>query len=161
MAFEIREIQPDDNQRIAEIIRHVLTEYGANRPGFVWADPELDQLSTAYQVAGSVYYVVTINDEVVGGAGIAPFPCEYPYICELQKMYLLPAVRGQGIGKTLMEKLLSNAKTNLYQGCYLETLGAMKTAVAFYQKVGFQKLPKPLGDSGHRSCNQFYLLRFD
>lgn len=160
MICEIREIQPPDNFRIAQIIRQVLTEYGANRPGFAWADPELDALSNAYQAAGAVYYVVTVAGEVIGGAGIAPFPCEYPHICELQKMYLLPTFRGQGIGKALLEKILRSAQDRQYRGCYLETLDTMQEAISLYEQMGFQRLPQPLGNSGHNSCNRFYLLQF-
>jgi putative acetyltransferase len=161
MMFNIREIQPRDNQRMAAIIRQVLTEYGANRPGFAWADPELDDLSDAYQAAGAVYYVVTCDSDVIGGAGIAPFPCEYPQLCELQKMYLLPDYRGQGLGQTLMTKLIHWARSAPYRGCYLETFGPMTAALALYQKFGFQPLAQPLGDSGHTSCDRFYLLQFD
>lgn len=161
MTFEIREIQPEDNQRIAEIIRQVLTEYGANRPGFAWSDPELDTLSEAYQTDGSVYYVVTSNGAIIGGAGIAPFPCEHPDICELQKMYLLPEFRGKGLGKALMAQALKAAQHYQYRGCYLETFDAMREAVALYKTFGFQSLKHPLGDSGHTSCNQFYLLFFN
>lgn len=161
MTFAIREIQPTDNQPIAAIIRQVLTEYGANRPGFAWADPELDTLYEAYRATGSAYYVVTFEDIVIGGAGLAPFPCEYPQLCEIQKMYLLPAFRGQGLGQALMQKLITTAQTASYRGCYIETFGAMKAAQTLYEKVGFQQLSQPLGNSGHTSCDRFYLLWLD
>ncbi|EEC0941988.1 N-acetyltransferase [Salmonella enterica subsp. enterica] len=35
------------------------------------------------------------------GSGVAPLGCSEPDICELQKMYLLPSVRGQGLAKKL------------------------------------------------------------
>lgn len=161
MSFVIREIQPQDDPQIATIIRQVLTEFGANRPGFAWADPELDQLSQAYQANGSIYYVVTAAEQVVGGGGIAPFPCDLPNICELQKMYLLPTYRGQGIGQALMKKLLTTAQGQDYQGCYLETFGTMAAAIYLYKKFGFQPMEHPMGNSGHRSCNLFFIRRFE
>ena len=157
MTFAIREIQPRDNARLAAIIRQTLTEFGANRPGFAWADPELDRLFEAYRDDGRVYYVVTQQQAIVGGAGIAPFLCEYPDLCELQKMYLLPEQRGQGIGKALIDQLLETAQTIGYRGCYLETFDAMAAAIRLYEKSGFHPLTHPLGNSGHNSCNRFYL----
>jgi putative acetyltransferase len=74
MTATIREIQPEDNAAIARIIRQVLTEFGANRPGFAWADPELEALTQAYQAERSVYYVAVVDAQVVGGVGIAPLP---------------------------------------------------------------------------------------
>jgi putative acetyltransferase len=161
MTFEIREIQPRRMiPQIAAIIRQVLTEFGANRPGFAWADPELDHLSQAYVGDRALYYVVTHDNQVIGGAGIAPFPCEHEQLCELQKMYLLPAFRGQGMGRSLMQRLLGAATAYQYRGCYLETFDAMHSAINLYQKSGFERLTKPLGDSGHNSCNQFFIRWF-
>jgi len=157
MTFEIRNIQPADNPYIAAIIRQVLTEFGANRPGFAWADPELDQLTQAYRGDAAAYYVVTADQTVIGGGGVAPFPCEYEGLCELQKMYLLPDFRGKGLGQTLMQKLLNTALALGYRGCYLETFDAMQSALQLYQKFGFEPLDAPLGNSGHNSCNRFLL----
>lgn len=155
MAFELREIQPQDDAPIAAIIRQVLTEFGANRPGFAWADPELDHLSQAYQSDRAMYYVVTKDEQIIGGGGVAPFPCEYDNLCELQKMYLLPVCRGQGLGSKLMQRLLDSAADYEYRGCYLETFDAMQSAMRLYQKFGFESLAMPLGNSGHNSCNRF------
>ena len=157
MAFEIREIQPADNPHIAAIIRQVLTEFGANRPGFAWADPELDHLAQAYQAKDAIYYVLTADQTVIGGGGMAPFPCEYADLCELQKMYLLPDFRGKRLGQTLMQKLLNTAAAMGYRGCYLETFDAMQAAMQLYEKFGFEHLEKPLGNSGHNSCNRFLI----
>lgn len=159
MTFEIREIQPPDDPQMAAIVRQVLTEYGANRPGFAWADPELDHLSQAYRADNAVYYVITSDGRVVGGGGIAPFACEYEQVCELQKMYLLPDYRGQGLGKQLIQKLLDVASAYGYRGCYLETFDAMREAIGLYKRSGFQPLAKPLGNSGHNCCNR-YLMRW-
>ncbi|MEO1094201.1 MAG: GNAT family N-acetyltransferase [Cyanobacteria bacterium J06638_28] len=160
MTLKLRAIQPQDNPRIAAIVRQVLTEFGANQPGFAWSDPELEKLSEAYREPGSAYYVAIYQQEVVGGAGIAPFACEYPAICELQKMYLLPDYRGQGNGQALMQKLMEVAQSHQYQGCYLETFRTMKGAMRFYERSGFQQLAKPLGNSNHTSCDRFYMRWF-
>lgn len=160
MQLDIREIQPEDDAALAAIIRQTLTEFGANQPGFAWSDPELDALSTAYTGDGAVYYVVISEQTLMGGAGIAPFPCQYAGLCELQKMYLLPAARGQGIGQVLMTRLLATAQTYGYRGCYLETFHTMERAIQLYQRAGFHRLNAPLGQTGHSACNQFYVNWF-
>ncbi|MDB9525652.1 GNAT family N-acetyltransferase [Oscillatoria sp. CS-180] len=161
MTFKIRDIQAQDNTRMAEIIRQVLTEFGANRPGFAWTDPEIDTLFQAYGKPGSVYLIATVDDAVVGGGGIAAFPCEYPQICELQKMYVLPEFRGRGIGTYLLKQLLKVAQDQHYQGCYLETFGPMQGAIRLYETLGFTRLSQPLGNSGHCACDRPYLLWFN
>lgn len=40
----ISAIESSDNVEMAKIVRAGLTEYGANRPGFAWQDPQLNSL---------------------------------------------------------------------------------------------------------------------
>src|SRR5262245_22286863 len=93
----IREIGPKDNAAVAAIIREVMTGLGAVGPGYSINDPEVDAMCEAYNKPRSKYFVVV--DEVgvaVGGAGIGPLVGGEADICELKKMYLLPAARGNG-----------------------------------------------------------------
>ena len=153
----LRLIEPKDNPIIETIIRTVLTEFGANKPGFAWQDPELSRLAGVYQSDDKCYLVAEHQGKVVGGAGIAPFQCDLPNVCELQKMYLLPETRGFGLGQTLMSDLLCRAKEMGYQYCYLETIGSMTGANLLYQKNGFQRIEERLGNSGHSACDVLYL----
>jgi len=157
----IRRIHPSDNSIVGQIIREVLTEFGANREGFAWQDPELDHMSDAYSAQGRVYYVIEIDGKVVGGGGISAFNCNLEPCCELQKMYILPEARGLGLGDKLIDKLLLEAKEMAYQFCYLETLKSMSKAVSLYRRKGFDLLESPLGSSGHSACDEWYLLDVD
>jgi predicted GNAT family N-acyltransferase len=104
-----------------------------------------------------VYYVIeNASGEVVGGAGIAPLKGGEPGVCELQKMYFMPEVRGLGFGQKLLDLCLSRAEEFGYRICYLESLESMKTAAALYLKNGFKKLSFGLGNTGHHACNSWY-----
>ncbi|TNC83075.1 MAG: N-acetyltransferase [Oleiphilus sp.] len=153
----IRQIEKKDNAQIASIIREVLTEYGANRPGFAWQDPELDDMSGAYDCAGRSYWVIESGGVVVGGGGVAEFECEMPAVCELQKMYLLPKARGRSLGYRLLSQVIEQARHMGYERCYLETLNSMTEAGRLYQKMGFSPLTAPMGNSGHNACDNWYL----
>lgn len=150
---EIRTIRPSDNQAIAEIIRNTLTEFDANRPGTVFFDSSTDTLFEAFQKPGSVYYVVSIENSLAGGAGIFPSDGLPEDTCELVKMYLLPAARGKGLGKLLIEKCIEFAKEAGYKKIYLETLPELKKAIHLYEKFSFTYLPRPLGNTGHFGCD--------
>lgn len=155
----IREIEAKDDTQVAELIRVVLTEFGANRPGFAWQDPELNAMSQAYQGDNKVYKVLVEGERVLGAGGIGPFECnEYAACCELQKMYFHHALRGKGWGRVLIEELMSDARSLGYQFCYLESLSSMEGALALYKKMGFKRLEKPLGESGHNACDEWWLL---
>jgi putative acetyltransferase len=153
----ISPIQPDDNQAIAAIIRSVLTDFGLNRPGTAFADTTLDRLSEVYNAPRSIYYVAKEDGIVVGGAGIAQLQGGPANTCELQKMYLLPAARGKGIARTIIENCLDTARKENYMFCYLETMPELIQAVKLYEYFGFNHLDGPLGDTGHFTCINWML----
>lgn len=149
----LRKIQPQDNEQIAKVIRDIFEELNAPKEGTAYADPILDQLYEEYQKPKSVYFVIEHEEKVVGGGGLAPLENATEEFCELQKMYLAPQARGLGLGKEIIEKSLAFAKEEGFLKCYLETLPFMKDARKLYEKMGFQYLTKPMGCTGHTSCD--------
>ncbi len=155
--YVIRPICQQDDAAVEGVIRSCLIEYGANHPGTAWADPDLGRFSQIYGTPGKAYWVA--QDEcgtVVGGVGIGPLPGAEG-ICELQKMYCLPTVRGSGVAHRLMETALAYARAS-YRGVYLETLENMTRAQRFYARYGFRRLPGPLVQTGHFACDVCCLL---
>lgn len=153
----IRPIEPRDDAAVAAIIRTVMPEFGASGPGFAIEDAEVDTMYEAYSQPRCAYYVVDLDGQVLGGGGVAPLANGDPEICELRKMYFLQAARGIGAGRDLMAKCLDAARELGYKRCYLETLENMYAARALYEKVGFEPIDCPLGDTGHYGCDAFYL----
>ncbi|WP_435133826.1 GNAT family N-acetyltransferase [Formosa sp. A9] len=149
---EIREIQQEDNQHIANVIREVLVESGAPKVGTAYEDEALNDMFKTYSGFKCAYFVVVEDGAVVGGAGVGPLENE-PETCELQKMYFLKSARGRGLGQRMMQICLGKAKTLGYKKCYLETLPYMQAATKLYTQNGFKNLEKPLGKTGHYSCN--------
>jgi putative acetyltransferase len=148
----IREIQQKDNESIAKVIRAIFHELDAPKVGTAYADPILDTLYEVYQAPRSVYYVVEHDGKVVGGCGVAPLENGDDSVCELQKMYFAPEIRGTGYAEKIIEKCLKFAKTQSFKICYLETLSFMTTAQKLYQRIGFENICGPMGNTGHSSC---------
>ncbi|MEX0622834.1 GNAT family N-acetyltransferase [Saccharospirillum sp.] len=153
--YTLELIQPADNAAMAIVIRQGLKEFGANRPGFAWQDPELDELSRAYSSDTTAYWVVRGRDGVVGGCGIGRLQ-GLADCCELQKMYVLAEHRGARLGARLMKAALDFASQH-YHWCYLETMGGMNRAAALYRRSGFIRLPQPIGQTGHNACDHWYI----
>ncbi len=152
--MKIRPIQPTDNKALAVIIRDTLSEFGANHPGTVYYDPTTDSLYELFRMPGSAYFVVEAEDgKIVGGGGIFPTDGLPSDTCELVKMYLLPEVRGFGLGRTIIEKCLQSARDSGFSRIYLETMPELKQAVKVYEKFGFTYLCGPMGNSGHFGCD--------
>lgn len=158
MNYTIREIQSKDNGSVELIIRNCLIEFNGNREGTAWEDPDLCRFSEIYNTDDRKYWVAE-SDKIVGGVGIAPL-AGADGVCELQKMYCIPEFRGTGIAHKLIETALDHAK-KYYDCCYLETFGSMIAAQKFYEKYGFTRIDKPLGNTGHYVCDMFYIKRLN
>ncbi len=50
----------------------VLIDIGVPKVGTAYADPELDFMFQAYHKARSAYFVLEEDNQLLGGAGIAP-----------------------------------------------------------------------------------------
>ena len=73
-------------------------------------------------------------------------------VCELQKMYFAPEIRGTGYAEKIIEKCLEFAKKQGFELCYLETLSFMLAAQKLYKRIGFENIDGPMGNTGHNSC---------
>ena len=93
----IREIQPEDNPRLAIIVRETLLEFSANRCGTVYYDRTTDHLFELFQKINSIYFVAEVEGVVAGGAGIFP---SSGAICPLM---LIPAATARLMLDTLEE----------------------------------------------------------
>ena len=152
--YRIRPITPADNPAIAAVVRAVSAEYGLTADkGYGVADPNLDFLHETYLGERSRYWVIEGPDgSILGGGGIAPLAGEEGQVCELQKMYFMPSLRGLGLGRRLVLQALDEARALGYQRCYLETTAVLREATALYESLGFEHLPGPLGSTGHDAC---------
>ena len=152
--IQIRPIEQKDNLDIAKVIRGALEEFGANKPGTVYFDPTTDALFELFNnTPGSYYYIATIDNNVVGGAGIFPTDNLPEGTCELVKLYLHKDARGTGLGKQLLNTAMQWAKENGYTQVYLESMPELSKAVTIYENVGFKRIHQPLGNSGHCGCD--------
>ena len=154
----IRPIQSGDNIALAQIIRKVLEEYGANHPSTVYFDDTTDHLFELFNTTPLSHYMVAEKDgKIMGGAGIFPTEGLPKHTCELVKMYLMPEARGTGLGKQMINSCIELAKEKGFQQMYLETMPELKKAISVYEKFGFAFLKGPMGNSGHNGCDIWML----
>ncbi|GAA3588982.1 GNAT family N-acetyltransferase [Flavivirga amylovorans] len=148
----IREIQFGDNEQIEQIIRDCFHEFKIPLEGTAYTDEETPKMFESYQNSNDVYYVIDDNGEILGGGGVKPLKDFETDVCEIQKMYFSPKVRGKGYGKLMFEKCLNFAKELGYRQCYIESAPQLKAAIHIYESYGFKHLEAGLGNTGHYSC---------
>ena len=155
----IREITPEDNAQVAQVVRKVLEDMGVPKVGTAYADKALDDMFGEYNVPRATYFVVEHQGKIIGCAGIAQLQNHDGNVCELQKMYFLEEARGKGIGSEMIQVCLQRAKEFGFEECYLETMPYMEAAQKLYQKNGFEYIDAPMGNTGHYSCPVWMLKK--
>ncbi|MCL2892891.1 GNAT family N-acetyltransferase [Brenneria tiliae] len=149
----MRPITAQDNAAIARVIRRVSAEFGLTADkGYTVSDPDLDHLFELYNRPDSAYWVIEHLGEVGGGGGIAPLTSGDEDVCELQKMYFLPILRGRGLARQLAIQALDFARRRGFRRCYLETTGHLTSAIRLYESLGFEHIPHSMGHTGHTDC---------
>jgi len=145
----IRKIQQSDNEPLSCLIKSVFEEYNAPLVNTVYDDPRTLNMFETFLTSRCEYFVVEDKGEVLGGCGYFPtegLPSGY---AELVKFYFSPKLRGKGMGRKLLEKVIESARTAGYNRLYIESFPEFSHAVRMYEKNGFKHLPSRLGNSGH------------
>ena len=134
--FIIRDWQPEDRHAAAEVIKTVLEEYG-----LPWqpesADRDVIEVELAYLNAGGEFWIVEQDSRIVGTAAYHPLARGHRAV-EIRKMYLLPKIRGRGLGKYLLAQLEIAIAIKDYQEIWIETASILKEAVKLYELNGYQ-----------------------
>lgn len=149
----IRKVEKTDNALLAAMIKEVFDEYEAPHCGTVYSDPTTNDLNALFEKQNAVLWVAEVDGEVLGCCGIYPTEGLDEDCAELAKFYLSSKIRGKGIGKQLMLQCFQSAKEMGYKKLYLESLPQFSKAVSMYERYGFVNIDKPLGNSGHTTCN--------
>ncbi len=134
--FLIRHWQPGDRALAAKVIRSVLIEYGLD-----WepdaADLDVREVETYYLQTGGEFWVIEQAGKVVGTGAYYPIQRE-PNAVEIRKMYLLPAARGQGLGRWLLHQLEAAIAVREFEQIWIETASVLQEAVKLYESNGYE-----------------------
>ena len=141
-----------DREEVIRLVYGVLKEYGLE-PDPAATDADLADIEQSYFARGGTFLVLEDQSgSIIGAYGLYPLENQ---TCELRKMYLQKSHRGKGLGKSLMEGALVEARRLGFKRMTLETASVLKEAIALYEGYGFVEY-KP--DHLSTRCDQAYVL---
>jgi ribosomal protein S18 acetylase RimI-like enzyme len=95
---------------------------------------ELSQLPGAYSPPQGRLLLAWANDVPAGCVALRPAT---ETICEMKRLFVRPAFRARGIGKSLVEAIIREAREIGYKTMQLDTLHTMTAATGLYESAGF------------------------
>ncbi|MBO5999602.1 MAG: GNAT family N-acetyltransferase [Lachnospiraceae bacterium] len=162
--MQYRNLDPDYDRELAELIRRNLEARNLDIPGTAYYDENLYHLSDFYtpEPDKRVYRILVDEDgTLAGGVGIAE--CFVPDgsadtmdCAELQKLYLDDRYKGRGLGYDLMAEAERAARERGYKRIYLETHDNLDIAIHLYQQCGYNEIERP-ASVVHSTMNRFFL----
>jgi ribosomal protein S18 acetylase RimI-like enzyme len=120
-----------------EVARALFREY-ANGLGidlaFQGFDEELAELPGKYEAPAGRLLIAWTESETVGVIALRSISDK---TCEMKRLYVRPAARGEALGRHLAERICAEAREAGYTRICLDTLPTMLPALALYRALGF------------------------
>src|ERR1700722_3381591 len=115
--------------------------YLANDYGIVLSEDELEEVHATFRLEQPALfgprgrlYLVEVDSTPTRVGALKPIG---PYVCEIKRMFVRPACRRMGVARTILERLLTDARELGYRTARLETMTYMREAHELYRSIGF------------------------
>lgn len=134
------EIRPVQDAAALESVRALLREYWDSfgfTPCFQNFGEELAGLPGAYAPPEGRLALATIDGQPAGCAALRRVDA---LRAEAKRLYVRPAFRDRGLGRALIEWIMSEARAAGYREMVGDTMPAMRSALALYDRIGFERV---------------------
>jgi ribosomal protein S18 acetylase RimI-like enzyme len=135
--FQITQAQPSQIEDARALFEEYAAWLGLNLC-FQNFDKELSELPGDYVPPSGRLFLATDTDQMAGCVAIRKIADD---TCEMKRLFVRPAFRGLGLGRTLIGTVIDAAREIGYQRMRLDTLpGKMDQAIAMYRSLGFKNI---------------------
>lgn len=105
-------------------------------------EQELASLPGEYAGPQGLMLLALVDGQVAGCGGFRPLAdVDYANACEMKRLYVRPAFRRFGLGRSLAQALIERASGAGYSCMLLDTLDDMEAARGLYESLGFVDIP--------------------
>lgn len=124
---------PTDLEAVVDIFREYVNSPTVDL-GFQDYEQEFAALPGAYAPPDGCLLLAWQSDAVLGCAALRRVDA---HTAEMKRVYLRPAARGTGLGRQLVQAVLTEARRLGYQRVCLDVLPEFTAAQALYRSLGF------------------------
>lgn len=139
MATDALTLRPTRTEADLDAARRLFTAYAESLDFdlcFQDFEAELDGLPGDYAPPDGALLLAEVDGEPAGCVALRPIE---DGICEMKRLYVRPAFRHEGLGRTLARAILEKAQALGYDRMRLDTVRSMTTARHLYASLGFEE----------------------
>ena len=127
---------PEDVEHVRTLLREYERSLGVDL-AFQGFAQEVAALPGVYAPPRGRLLLAMDGDAAAGCVALRPITDD---VCEMKRLYLRPSLRGKGAGRMLAGRIIDEARAIGYRTMRLDSLPAMKEAIALYEALGFRKI---------------------
>jgi len=148
---------PEDMAAIRALFEDYQADLGIDLCFQGFAD-ELRLLPGVYAEPGGLLVLATVDGAPAGCCALRPLAnSDHLNACEMKRLFVRRSFRGFGLGRLLVEQVVSRAGLAGYTTMLLDTLSDMEAARTLYEDVGFVEVApyyhNPLPGAHYLSLN--------
>lgn len=135
--IDIHALSPADMDEARALLRDYQSDLVLDL-AFQGFERELAELPGNYAPPNGVFLLARVDGEAAGCCALSPLPLsDHLNACEMKRLFVRRTFRGLGLGRRLVDAILTQAHVAGYNTILLDTLSDMETARGLYQEVGF------------------------
>lgn len=156
---DLEELQKISKRSFIDAYAHLNT--ASNMDAYVSKAFSLEQLSHELNSPDSTFYFAYIDNQLVAYLKLNCTTLDVEHASkkafEIQRIYVLEAFQGQGIGSQLIAKSIELAKERSLDYIWLGVWSKNKQAFKFYQRMGFKKFDEYVFQFGDEAQIDFLM----